>query len=204
MISLIFNGNVVFPVRARQFQRFLDAVNIKLTSGRLRLDPVIHITRIVQPSLCDAWISGVTDAEGCYNVSITTGGRIRATPCFTVYQKHDDNKYVLERVASLFGFSPNVVKERKGGVFEIRIRGIKNVTAIFEYFDSTPLRSKKLKSYELFKKLQKMMAQKDHLKEAKISEMIIIASMVNPGSKGRYRREINSIIGKKELVLLKE
>lgn len=79
----------------------------------------------------------------------------------------------------------------------MRFTGYKNVAAIFSYFDNTPLRSKKRESYVKFKTLQKMMVQKMHLDETIRAEMVIRASQVNPGSKGRYKKEINSkIFGK--------
>lgn len=181
-------------------------MNIRLTSGKIRLEPVASITRVVQPSLNDAWLSGFTDAEGCFyaDFNICESGRKRSDTRFSVAQKHDQNKHTLEHIASLFGFGPNTVKAYKDEVYNMRIHGVNNIEAIFEYFDAKPLRSKKQESYVKFKKLQKMTAQNMHLDDATRAEMIILASQVNPGSKGRYKKEITSkIFGRKDLALLK-
>lgn len=53
LITVLFNGNLVLPSRVPIFFEFLEAVNILLNTGRLRISPVTSISRTVLPTLYD-------------------------------------------------------------------------------------------------------------------------------------------------------
>jgi LAGLIDADG endonuclease len=78
LICLLFNGNMVFPTRKARFLTFLSAFNEKLLKKNLITITPLDIC--LTPSLKDAWISGITDAEGCFTCSIlanSSGYRFR-------------------------------------------------------------------------------------------------------------------------------
>lgn len=54
LIALLFNGNMVLPTRSLIFHEFLTGVNTLLTSGALKLSPVVPLARTVLPTLFDA------------------------------------------------------------------------------------------------------------------------------------------------------
>ena len=63
--------------------------NKKAIKGKIILSKIDFIESKNEPSLNNAWLSGFTDAEGCFTVSIknTTGFAIR----FILSQKHEEN-----------------------------------------------------------------------------------------------------------------
>lgn len=48
---------------------------VQALNNRLGVDTIILINQAVSVTLQDAWLSGFTDAEGCFNVSITSNAR---------------------------------------------------------------------------------------------------------------------------------
>lgn len=66
LLYVLFNGNLVLPHRIQQLKAWYD----KLTSRANNFSLPAFIFNQVIPSLNDAWLSGFTDAEGCFNVTI--------------------------------------------------------------------------------------------------------------------------------------
>lgn len=58
VLGHLFNGNFVLRHRISQLRAWLDAI------GNFKIKP-----KPVIPGLTDAWLSGFTDAEGCFNVN---------------------------------------------------------------------------------------------------------------------------------------
>jgi hypothetical protein len=145
LVCLIFNGNMVFLTRNTKFLIFLAKFNdIGLRSGLKTIVPVINTVR---PNLNDYWLSGITDAEGCFTLSLlsnSTAYRFR----FILSQKWEINKCILDHFSSLFFFLVGVVSPHsKEDQWDYIVNGIKNCSYLFPYFDSHLLRTKKFKSY---------------------------------------------------------
>lgn len=73
LLYLLLNGNLVLQARVNQLRKWNIALN-----NAIRFDFSLFYSNIVpvfinickQPSLNDAWLSGFTDAEGCFSVKI--------------------------------------------------------------------------------------------------------------------------------------
>ncbi len=110
LICLIFNGNMVLPSRQQRFLQFLIAYNeyiIKYANDKFQI--ISPINKCVLPSLKGNWISGFTDAEGCFSCSILSNSNVNYRVRFILSQKWDINKHVLEHILLLFSsqkFSP--------------------------------------------------------------------------------------------------
>ena len=65
------------------------------------------------------------------------------------------------------------------GTYYYRIGGLKDLTNLFPYFDNYPLRSKKLKSYILWKALHSKLVNKHHLNSTLRESLKVLASKVN-------------------------
>lgn len=185
LICLLFNGNMVFPTRSARFLIFLAAFNERLIKKNLSL--IIPITNSLLPTLQDSWLAGITDAEGCFTLSLlsnNTAFRYR----YILSQKWKANKGVLEQILSLFNtlkVKGSVVEHSVPNVWELRINGLKNCLSICEYFDNYKLKSKKRESYLLWKSLSNNLARKDHLSDKRL-ELIKLAKQINNfGIKGK-------------------
>lgn len=89
-IAKIFNGNIVLPHRFSKFQIFLAYLNKKLIRSNNLIIPNMNL---VLPPIDSNWLLGLTDAEGCFSVSLLSKGqafRFR----FILSQKYE--KEILE------------------------------------------------------------------------------------------------------------
>ena len=134
LIVSLFNGNLVQPSKFNDFMKFLELFNIIACKGIKRVNTVKFLDQIVIPSLEDSWLSGYSDAEGCFNVSLLNNSlafRIR----FLVSQKLLINKPVLERLIILFG-TGRVISHSQPDTFTYEVNGLTNCRKLFFYFDN--------------------------------------------------------------------
>jgi hypothetical protein len=179
LICLLFYGNMVFPTRGARFVSFLSFFNEKLLKKGIKPIPIIHC--YVIPSLKDAWLSGITDGEGCFTSSILSDSyayRIR----FILTQKWDINKPVLIHILSLFNANNNigsVVPHSASNTWELRINGVKNCKLLFPYFEKYSLQSKKKLSYFKWKELVYKLENGEHLDANKRSILKELSKKIN-------------------------
>jgi hypothetical protein len=101
-------------------------------------------------SLLDAWLSGFTDAERCFNVSLTqninylTGFVIKLR--FILDQK---DHIILTTIRALFNFGAVTLRYNTEGVYRYTSTGFKRMVAIRAYFTAFPLKTHKLESFTL-------------------------------------------------------
>jgi hypothetical protein len=159
LICTLFNGNIVFLTRNTRFLIFLATFNDKAL--RLNIDTINPISKTIIPTLNDYWLSGFTDAEGCFSLSLlsnSSGYRLR----FLLCQKWEINKPILDHINKLFGVG-KVFKHTSPNSWEYIVNGVKNCNSILPYFDEYILFSKKKQSYELWKELRLQLINGDHL-----------------------------------------
>lgn len=187
MIQL-FNGNLVFPMRALKFNIFLDTFNYKRI---LNKEPVIHVDHgLVLPTLSDAWISGITDSEGCFTASILTNSNHAFRVRYILAQKHLANKSVLNHILWLWNNESrktigSVVPHYINNVWEVRINGLKNCQYILLYFREFKLKTTKSKSFDLFLDILERIQRKDHLDPEKRSLLKGLTKIINKKKQGR-------------------
>jgi hypothetical protein len=177
IIANLFNYNLITHNKITQFRNFLSILNNYNQKGN-KISPVIETIQSnskILPTLKDAWLSGFTDSEGCFSVSIK---KKSFNICFDIAQKHKENLIILEHLQSLFNIG-KIYYHSVPNVYYYRITGLKNVTKIFSYFDYYTLRSKKIKSYILWKDLHSKRSNKDHLNATLRYSLIILAKKVN-------------------------
>jgi hypothetical protein len=155
LLIALFNGNIVFPLKQAGFALFLEAFN-----KRSRAQVVEFISPVVTPTINDSWLSGITDAEGCFNCSLlgnSTAYRFR----FLLCQLGEINLPVLKHITTLIG---GVVRPHsKPGVNELTINGVRNMDRVFKYFDTHSLQTKKAKSYRLWREVHTSIVNGEHL-----------------------------------------
>jgi len=184
LICLLFNGNMIFPTRNARFLSFLSFFNERLLKKNIELEPIIPIYTCILPSLEDGWLTGISDGEASFSVSLLSNSvafRIR----YILTQKWEKNKYVLEEIIKLFGENENgikignVVQHHIENIYECRINGIKNCIKILPYFDNFNLKTKKKDSYFKWKDLLFRLKNKDHLDSNLRLELISLAKQIN-------------------------
>lgn len=155
LLMLLFNGNLVFPLKQSSFALFLEAFN-KRTKGAI----IPYNPKLVIPTLKDYWLAGITDAEGCFTCSLlgnSNAYRFR----FLLSQLGLINQPILVHIRNLL---LGVVRPHsQPNNFELTVNGVNNMTKVLEYFDSHELRTKKAKSYLIWKEVRASLIKGEHL-----------------------------------------
>lgn len=179
LICLLFNGNMIFPSRDARFKIFLSFYNEKRL--KKNLNSIKPLDSKILPSLEDAWIAGITDAEGCFTSSLLSNSpafRIR----YILTQKWTINKSVLEHIKILFMVKSAigaVVPHSQEDTWEYRVNGLKNCEGLFDYFDRYPLLSNKNISYTTWKILHSRLKKGEHLNTLTRKELIELSKTIN-------------------------
>ena len=172
---------MVFPTRNARFITFLSTLNEKLLKRNLIL--IEPLQTCLLPSLNDGWISGITDAEGCFTCSLLSnsiGYRFRFT--LTKKWRADVNNPVLEHINHLFYkylAKGSVLSHSVNNIWEIRINGVKNCKGLFEYFDEYNLITKKMESYLKWKIIHSRLINGDHFNEVTRQDLVTLSKQVN-------------------------
>jgi hypothetical protein len=135
----IFNGNLITKAKILQFESFLQAFNAKYNTN---IDFIDCINKV---SLDNGWLSGFTDAEGCFTCSAylskTTNKHI-VTVRYIISQKNDIE--FSNHLASLIDGYVSYLKSYGG--YNTIVNSTK-LSIIIKYINSFPLKTKKHISY---------------------------------------------------------
>jgi len=168
------------------------------TNNTLPVD-VLHFNHSDQPnssseetkdltvlSPLDPWfITGFTDAEGCFLVEIMKDSRnpnkikYGYNLCFVI-GLHRRDRALLEEIQKYFGGigSITVLDE---DAYLYRVTSIKNLKLIIDHFDKYALITEKLADYLLFKQAFELISRKEHLTKEGFNKLLAIKSVVNKG-----------------------
>ena len=178
LILLLFNGNIILPSRKDRFKAFLEVYNQKVLKGKIKgLQTIKYQISNILPSLNNSWLTGFTDAEGCFTVSFLQGSnafRIR----YIVSQKGEINLPILSQIILLFKAGAIEAHSQKSNYSYI-LSGEKSCYSIYDYFHNFPLKSKKAHSFKLWKEIHLAISQKKHLKLDLRQNLIEQAKKVN-------------------------
>jgi hypothetical protein len=179
-LLLILNGNLVLPSRQKYFQTFLNNFNTKVPKKKHLFFIEPAFTKVM-PSSKDAWLSGFTDAEGCFTVNFLRGSsvyRIR----YLVRQKGSENLPVLSHLIEVFG-TGSVEAHSKKENFCFVISGSRHCLKVYSYFKNFPLQTKKAKSFDLWKEVHQQIQLKKHLDLKMLPQLIEKAKSVHQNNK---------------------
>lgn len=175
IILSLFNGNVIFPSRKLQLENFINEYNKK--KNALVVDFIKNNN--LYPSLDNTWLLGLTEAEGCLNISLlkkSNAFRIR----FLLAQKGTNNKPLLEVFKTVFN-TGKVYNHYQENNYEFVISGLINISKIFCYFDKYfhLFVGQKKNSYTIFKIIVAELKQKKHLEAKNRAFLGILCNKIN-------------------------
>jgi hypothetical protein len=146
LLAVLFNGNLAIPHRISQLEKWFENINQKLSKlahSKYDFSAITLITSLFIPSLNNAWLSGFTDAEGTFNVSIVkrentvTGYRVQLR--FILDQKFAHS--LLTGIKDLFGYGAVII--RSENMYRYYCNTFLGLSPICDYFVSYPLKTKK-------------------------------------------------------------
>uniref|UniRef100_Q33761 ORF342 n=1 Tax=Allomyces macrogynus TaxID=28583 RepID=Q33761_ALLMA len=178
ILFFLFHGNLVLSHRISQLKVWYDRLLTRVLHFPL---PTSFNSTPILPSLRDAWVSGFTDAEGCFTVSIlarkasATGFRVVVK--FLLDQKNAFS--VLMHIRDLFGFGSVALRKTTNGVYRYTANSFLSTTPIINYFTAFPLKTKKAISYNKWLEIVKMVKNGDHLTKSGLEKVRAIAVTIN-------------------------
>ena len=203
LIYLLLNGNLVLKHRKEQINKWFISLNKSSNLNSILL-PKFNLNNIpsllktpFKPDLKNSWISGFTDAEGCFSITILKNRKnlnyVKARFILDLKLEYD----TLNHIANLFsplGFKGSPVKLRSGktDVFRMTIscNDIKNPnsTLIRNYFTEFKLKTSKQNSFILWSHCLDLCLGKQPLSNEMIVNVKKLSKKIN-----KFTIENNSI-----------
>ena len=175
LLALLFNGNLAQSHRIKQLTLWVNALNNRFGFETIKLN-----NTPVSVTLQDAWLSGFTDAEGCFNVSITANSRYKLGHVikmrYILDQKDND---ILSRVYELLGFGKVTLRSGTDNVYRYTATGFKALNDVIEYFKKFPLQTKKAFSFEKWLIVHNHVSNKLHLTDEGLSQVRTLQKQIN-------------------------
>jgi len=180
LLAHLFNGNLVLEHRIRQLALWINKINKRLAN----LTEFNHITTSPALSLKDGWLSGITDAEGCFNINISS------RPANTVgfYTKlrfiiDQNDAKALNLIRNVF--NTGYVSQRKSNLsaFRYTSESFKGLETVVYYFNAFPLKTFKKEAFFKWCAIRVMMANKEHLHVEGFTKIRALAKLVNDKTK---------------------
>ena len=140
-----------------------------------------------------AYISGYTDGEGCFTVSIApratlvVGWEVR--PSFSVSQ-NGDRAEVLRLMQDFFGCG-SIRPDRSDRTLKWETRRLDDIVErVIPHFQQFPLLSSKRLDFERFAAVCRLMADGEHRSREGLSRIVELATGMNPSGKRRYEATV--------------
>ena len=133
-----------------------------------------------QERLEPQWVVGFVDGEGCFHIALNRQPKMRSgwqvLPEFRVVQ-HERDEQVLVRLQQFFGCG--CVTINNGDRKELRVRGMRDLKRISEFFKVYRLQSKKRRDFGLFASVLELMERGEHLSPGGLRTVASIALEMN-------------------------
>ena len=137
-IISIFNGNLFLDSQKEQFKLWLAAYNYKYKEN------IIYLDNNNKPGLYNSWLSGFTDASGCFTCSIldepTKGTSVKLSYILTQKGNYDQ----IQHLANILKGKTHLMDNQNG--YNITVNTTK-LALIIKYFCLYPLKTKKHIAY---------------------------------------------------------
>ena len=166
---------------------------IKIPSKQL--NKKFYSTLNYKPKLNPWFITGFTDAEGCFSISVKTDSKLklkwRVSPLFII-KLHSKDTAILEAIKNTLG----VGKIRQNGINSAQyiVETFIDLKVIVDHFDKYPLITVKLSDYLIFKACFNIIKQKEHLTEKGLFKIVSLKSSLNWGLSDKLIKAFPNIV----------
>lgn len=167
----IFNGNLITKAKTAQFKLFLEAFNNKYNTD------ITFIECNKKVTLDNAWLSGFTDAEGCFTSSTylsKTTNKYIVTVRYIISQKNDIE--FSQYLAGLINGYTTYIKSYYG--YNTVVNHSK-LNIIVNYIKIYPLKTKKHVSYLRWLKVYELVKNKHHHNSKGIEKIKSLIKLIN-------------------------
>jgi LAGLIDADG endonuclease len=170
LLYLLFNGNLAIFSRINQLNKWyiillgLKRLNIFKNFAQSIVPNIIMIP--FRPSLKDSWLSGFTDAEGCFSVNIYKGKNKKNFCRCRYILDQKDARYLLLHIRNILNFGSVNLRNKTNNVYRLTVSMNKPIrkdfALIIQYFELFPLKTTKSLNFELWCKIIHLIKLKRH------------------------------------------
>ena len=140
------------------------------------------------------FITGFTDAEGCFSIGIRPDAKLktkwRVSPAFII-KLHKKDLTILELIKNTL----IVGKIRNNGVNSVQyvVESFKELQVILNHFDKYPLVTAKVSDYLIFKECLKIINNGEHLTEKGLLKILGLKSSLNWGLSDKLIKNFKNV-----------
>ena len=184
-LMTIFNGNLSTKYKKEQFRAWLYTYNKQYGMNILFKD------KLVKPSLFSGWISGFSDAEGCFygRVKSCWTSRLRRAPHLT-FQVSQKEIYIIKIIRDIFLVSEGLVAQNNSDLKNIKYdkgwdgwtfhcSSFTKLKVIRNYFSRYKLKTQKSLAFKKWCKIHDMVLNKEHLKLEGLNKIDLLTKDIN-------------------------
>ena len=144
------------------------------------LHRALHSYRGMSNEEFKQWFVGFTDAEGCFNVSITSNLRYSLGQVIKMrYLLDQKDRDILLTIQNLFGFGKVTIRPKTNGVYRYTVTGFKSINGVIIYFKEFPLLTKKGRSFNKWLEIHDIVSDKLHLSEKGLIKVRALQKQIN-------------------------
>nr|YP_010743645.1 hypothetical protein QAZ32_mgp48 [Diaporthe sojae]WET30391.1 hypothetical protein [Diaporthe sojae] len=166
------------------------------------------------------WVSGFTDAEGCFRISILKNKNYSGNPWLpSLYSGnsqenlglnnkilplsvrlyfqiglHIKDEAILILIQSTLGVGKIYKTKSRPDSVELQVSSIKDMSAIIHFFDKYPLITQKWADYLLFKKAYELIINKQHLTVKGLNKLVALKALMNNGLSDQLKEAFPNLI----------
>ena len=167
----IFNGNIQTKSKNIQFKEWIYAYN------KIYNENVVFIDNINNINLNNSWLSGFTDAEGCFTISVLKNAKYNSTQVIVRYIISQKEEFeLLNKISLLVGGKVHSVKSYNGYNMVVNLTKLKT---IINYLTKNKLKTKKYINYFNWLKVYNLVITKQHLTAFGLIKVKILKEKIN-------------------------
>jgi NADH-ubiquinone oxidoreductase chain 2 len=160
--------------------RYMIRLYSVLPQQTLRYSSTTTLHHNKTQSISPWFISGYSDAEGCFNVGLqkNPNGKFYVRPSFLI-QVHSRDNELLMQIKDYFGGIGNIYTSKDKSRFTVR--SLDEILKVIRHFDNYPLITQKKADFILFKQIIDKVIEGEHLSAKGLQEIVNIRASINLG-----------------------
>lgn len=166
----IFNGNLYTERKRNQFKLWLEGFN------KAYRREIILIDQINNPTLNDGWLSGFTDAEGCFTLSVIKRSERYNQVQVRYILSQKGELELMKKIGDLLGGKVSFLKDYNGYNMTVNLRKLHKV---INYFNRYDLKTKKSIQYFNWLKAYQLVVNKKHFNEVGLERIKSLRDKIN-------------------------
>lgn len=169
----IFNGNLLTERKNNQFKLWLEAFN-----EAYKMD-IQLVQNDNNPTLDNAWLSGFSDSEGCFTISVIKRSESYNQVQVRYILSQKNELELMTKIAALFDGKVTYLKSYDGYNMTVNLSKLHKVIS---YFNIYSLKTKKYIDYFNWLKVYKLVVNKDHFNEDGLNRVRDLMNKINKKS----------------------